>query len=71
MKATTNRLIPTEAESKIANTSANLATGACALDLASGIDEVNSKVVMLDKSSTDSENVWVEDDVLGYMAYAL
>jgi len=64
VEATTNWLVAAEAEGQVAYTTADFAARACALDLTSRIDEVNCKIIVLDKACANCEDVWVKDNVL-------
>jgi hypothetical protein len=61
-------LVATEGEGNVGHTTADLAAGAHALDLARGAEEVDRIVVVLGHACADCEDVGVENDVLGLKA---
>ena len=61
-------LVAAEGEGEVGDAAGNLAPGAEALDLARGVDEINSVVVVLLHAGADGQDVGIEDDVLGVEA---
>ena len=61
-------LVAAEGESQVRHPAGDLRTGAEALDLTGGVDEVHRVVVVLLHAGADGEDVRVEDDVLGVEA---
>ena len=64
-------LVAAEGEREVRHAARDLASRAQPLDLAGGVDEINSVVVVLLHASANGENVGIEDDVLGVEAHLL
>ncbi len=59
-------VIATETEADIAYTPAGFRIGAFLLDASHCVDEVDCIVVMFFNASSYRQNVWIENDVLGW-----
>mmetsp|Transcript_7282 Transcript_7282/g.22028 ORF Transcript_7282/g.22028 Transcript_7282/m.22028 type:complete len:1134 (+) Transcript_7282:306-3707(+) len=68
---TAHRLVAAEAERQVGHAARDLGARADALDLARGVDEVDSVVVVLRHARANRQDVRVEDDVLRVEAYLL
>ncbi len=64
-------LVAPEGERDVGHPPADLAPGAHFLDLTAGVDEVDGVVVVLLHAGSHSEDVGVEDDVLGVKPHLL
>ena len=64
-------LVAAEGKREVGHAPRNLTSGAQTLDLASGVDEVDGVVVVLLHTSTDGQDVGIEDDILGVEANLL
>ena len=71
VEAAPDRLIASEGEGDVGNAPTDLAARADPLDLPGCPDEVHSVVVVLSHAGADSQDVGVEDDVLGVKPHLL
>ena len=64
VEAPPHSLISSERKGNVGDASTDLAVWTNPLDLSRGTNEVNSIVVVLSKSRTNSQDVWIENDIV-------